>query len=241
MIVSLDIVYRSHFCFLPMRLPEGQLFALQIITNFVGADTPVRIPTELVLPHINAEQQLELFCEKLSLLENHQDFFMTQPLPAWVNINENIADAILSCPPLITRIGRLPFITLTVNESFADLNLGNDNLRLREISQLFSLALEDFGAGIATTRPIVDGLFTSVMLDKGFIHKQIHEHSFIPFMQAITDQLSPFCRALVIAGIDDEASRAKALLPGFSAMQGNLWPAVPPESLTELLLPRQNL
>ncbi|WP_338031942.1 EAL domain-containing protein [Cedecea colo] len=162
---------------------------------------------------------------------------MTQPFPAWVNINENIADAILSRQPLITRIRRLPFIALTINESFADLNLGSDNLRLREISKLFPLALEDFGAGIATTKPIIDGLFTSIMLDKGFIHKQIHESSFIPFMQAITDQLSPFCRALIIAGIDDEASRTKARLPGFNAMQGNLWPAVPPESLAELLLP----
>lgn len=241
MIVSLDIVYRSHFCFLPIRLPEGQLFAVQIITNFVGADTPIRIPTELVLPHITAEQELELFCEKLSLLENYQDFFMTQSLPAWVNINENIADAILSRQPLITRIRRLPFIELAINENFADVNLGSDNLRLREISQLFSLALVDFGAGLATTKSIFDGLFTSVMLDKGFIHKQIHENSFIPFMQAITAQLSPFCRALIIAGIDDEASRAKARLPGFSAMQGNLWPAVPPESLAELLLPRQSL
>ncbi|NIY49146.1 EAL domain-containing protein [Cedecea colo] len=237
MIVSLDIVYHSHFCFLPIRLPEGQLFAVQVITNFIGADTPVRIPTELVLPHINAEQEVELFCEKLSLLEKYQDFFMTQPFPAWVNINENIADAILSRQPLITRIRRLPFIALTINESFADLNLGSDNLRLREISKLFPLALEDFGAGIATTKPIIDGLFTSIMLDKGFIHKQIHESSFIPFMQAITDQLSPFCRALIIAGIDDEASRTKARLPGFNAMQGNLWPAVPPESLAELLLP----
>lgn len=238
MIVSLDIVYHSHYCFLPMCLPEGQLFAVQIITNFVGVDAPVRIPTELVLPHITAEQEVDLFCEKLRVLENHQHFFMAQPLPAWVNINENIADAILSRPPLINRIRQLPFIELTINERFADLNLGCDNLRLREISKLFPLALEDFGAGIATTRPIFDGLFTSIMLDKGFIHKHIHEHSFIPFMQAIRDQISEFCRALLIAGIDDEASRAKASLPGFSAMQGNLWPAVPPESLAELLLPR---
>lgn len=240
MIVSLDIVYHSHFCFLPVRLPAGQLFAVQVITNFVGVDTPVRIPTELVLPHISAEQELELFCEKLSLLEKHQDFFMAQPILAWVNINENIADTILSRQALITRLRRLPFIELTICESFADLNLGSDNLRLRETGKLFPLALENFGAGIATTKSIFDGLFTSVMLDKGFIHKQIHEHSFVPFMQAIKDQLSPFCRHLIIAGIDDDASRTKACLPGFNAMQGNLWPAVPPESLAELLLPRQD-
>ncbi len=241
MIVSLDIVYRAHFCFLPVRLPQGDLFGVEIITNFVGADAPVRIPTELVLPHISAEQELTLFCEKLSLLESCQHFFMAQQILAWININEHIADAILSQPDLITRIGRLPFIELMVNESFADLNLGGDNPRLRELGKLFPLALGNFGAGIATTRSIFDGLFASVMLDKGFIHKQIHESSFIPFMQAITDQISPFCRALLIAGIDDEEARAKARVLRFTAMQGNLWPAVPAESLTDLLLPDAGL
>ncbi|WP_271124758.1 EAL domain-containing protein [Dryocola boscaweniae] len=224
-----------------MRLPEGQLFGLQLITNFVGVDTPVRIPTELVLPHLNAEQELALFCEKLSLLENCQDFFMTHQLRAWVNINEHIVDAILSEQQLITRISRLPFIELTINESFTDLNLGSGNLRLREISKLFALVLENFGAGMATTKSIFDGLFTSIMLDKGFIHKQIHASSFTPFMQAITDQISPFCRALIIAGIDDEASLVKARLLGFSAMQGSLWPAVPVESIADLLLPDSSL
>ncbi|WP_435948019.1 hypothetical protein [Dryocola sp. BD586] len=166
---------------------------------------------------------------------------MAQQILAWININEHIADAILSQPDLITRIGRLPFIELMVNESFADLNLGGDNPRLRELGKLFPLALGNFGAGIATTRSIFDGLFASVMLDKGFIHKQIHESSFIPFMQAITDQISPFCRALLIAGIDDEEARAKARVLRFTAMQGNLWPAVPAESLTDLLLPDAGL
>ncbi len=241
MIVSLDIVYRAHFCFLPMRLPQGDLFGVELITNFVGDDAPVRIPTELVLPHITAEQELTLFCEKLSLLESCQHFFMAQQCPAWININEHIADAILSQPCLIKRIGQLPFIELMVNESFEELNLGDDNPRLRKLGLLFPLALGNFGAGIATTRPIFDGLFSSVMLDKGFIHKQIHESSFTPFMQAITVQISPFCRALLIAGIDDEESRAKARVLRFTAMQGNLWPAVPAESLTDLLLPEAGL
>lgn len=235
--VSLDTVYRSHFCFLPVRLPEGQLFGVQLITNFVGIDTPVRIPAELVLSQISAEQELTLFCEKLALLERYQDFFIDQQCLAWVNINENIVDVIISKQQLITRIRRLPFIELTINESFADLNLGSDNLRLRKISKLCPLALENFGAGIATTKSIFDGLFTSIMLDKNFSHKQIHGDSFIPLMRAITNQISPFCRALLIAGIDDEASRAKARLTGFSAMQGDLWPALPAESIADLLRP----
>lgn len=80
MIVSLDIVYRSHFYLQPAFKPEGLLFGIELITNFIGVDTPVRIPTELVLPHISAEQELTLFCEKIALLENYQDLLMTQKI-----------------------------------------------------------------------------------------------------------------------------------------------------------------
>lgn len=238
MIVSLDIVYRSHFYLQPAFKPEGLLFGIELITNFIGVDTPVRIPTELVLPHISAEQELTLFCEKIALLENYQGLLMTQKIKVWVNINENNVDAILSDRQLITRLSRLPFIEFTVNENFADLNLGSGNLRLRELSQLFPLALANFGAGIATTTSIFDGLFTTVILDKGFILKQINAGSFAPFMLAIIGQLSPSCRALIITGINDEASRLKVNSLGFSAMLGNLWPAVPAESLPELIHPQ---
>jgi EAL domain-containing protein (putative c-di-GMP-specific phosphodiesterase class I) len=237
MIVSLDIVYRSYFYFQPVRTPEGALFGVELTTNFVGAENPVRIPTELILPHINAEQELTLFCEKLSLLEEYQHFFIAQRLLVWVNINENIIDAILAGQELITRISQLPFIELTINENFPDINLGADNLRLKEISQRFSLGLANFGAGLATTKSIFDGLFSSIVMDKAFIHNLIHMHSFTPFMLAIRDQISPFCRALLIAGIDDVVSFEKARDIGFSAMQGSLWPAVPPKEIADLIPP----
>ena len=239
--VSLDIVYCSHFYFLPLRTGEGGLFGVELITNFINVEAPVRIPTVLVLPHLNADQELTLFCEKLSLLENQQDFFKSQRLLAWVNINENIVDTILASEELITRIRQLPFIEFTINENFQDLNLGRQNPRLREISKLFSLVLANFGAGIATTAPIFDGLFTSVMLEKAFIQHLIKTRPFTPFMQAIQAQLSPFCRALLIAGIDDTASLERVRNLGFRAMQGNLWPAVQAELLPELLFPGDSL
>lgn len=235
MIVSLDVAYCSQLYFLPLRLPEGELFGVELITHFSTLDEAVRIPTELIVPYITLEQELTLFQEKLSLLETQRDFFIAQHLVAWVNINEDIVDAILSTPELISRLQQLAFIRLTVRESFQDLNLGRDNLQLREISQHLPLTLGDFGAGIATTKSIFDGLFSAVMLDNTFIHKQIHSPSFVPFMKAILGQISPCCSELLIGGIDDEESLAKAQLLGFSAMKGNLWPAVRAESLSSLL------
>lgn len=234
MIVSLDILYRSQFYFLPMRAPEGHLYGVELTTNFFGMDAPVRIPTELIVPHITAEQELSLFEEQLSFLETQQQRLNAAQLVSWLNISVIIVDAILSQPELITRISRLSFLSFTINETFADINLGRDNNRLRKLGQLFPLILANFGAGIATTKPIFDGLFSGVMLDKAFVQKQIHADSFVPFMQAILAQLSPFCHAMLIAGIDDEAARSKACSLGFTAMQGSLWPAVAGDSLAGL-------
>lgn len=235
MIVSLDILYRSQFYLLPMRAPEGHLYGIELMTNFVGIDAPVRIPTELIFPHITAEQELSLFEEQLSFLETQQQCLNAAQLVSWLNISEIIVDAILSQPELITRISRLSFLSFTINETFADINRGRGNNRLRKLGQLFPLILANFGAGIATTKPIFDGLFSGVMLDKTFVQKQIHADSFAPFMQAILAQLSPFCRAMLIAGIDDEAARSKACSLGFTAMQGNLWPVVAGDSLAGLI------
>jgi EAL domain-containing protein (putative c-di-GMP-specific phosphodiesterase class I) len=234
--VTLDIVYHSQFYFLPLRTPEGRLFGVELITNFVGVDAPVRIPTELISPYITPEQELKLFREKLSLLVNHQDFFKAQQLVTWLNISEEIVNAIPDTPELITLIDQLPFLAFTITESFNDLNLGADNLKLRTFSRRFPLVLANFGAGVITTKPILDGLFTAVMLDRAFIQKQLHARSFAPFMLAILSQLTPFCRDMIIAGIDDEAALSKAAPLGFRAMQGGFWPAVPVDSLSELIL-----
>ncbi|MCT4713051.1 EAL domain-containing protein [Enterobacteriaceae bacterium H11S18] len=235
MIVSLDIVYHSQFYFMPLRTPEGLLYGAELITNFVGVDSPVRIPTGLISPYITAEQELALFKEKLSLLGNYEKIFQCRELVIWLNISEEIVSAILSTPELIARLKQLSFIALTINENFSDLNLGNDNLRLRELGRHFPLALANFGAGIATTKSIFDGVFTSVRLDRAFIQKQLPAKSFVPFMMAIRAQLSPFCRDMLVAGIDDEAARSRVAPLGFSAMQGGLWPAVPVDSLSKLI------
>ena len=237
MILILDTQYRSELYFQPVYLPDGEVLGVELIVNFAGIDAPVRIPTELVTPVIKPEQQLILFSEQIELLENYQAFFNTQSLVVWVNITPIIIDAILIDVELITRLAQLPFIEFTINENFPELNRGNENARLMAMGKHFPLALANFGAGIATSKPIFDGLFKRVFFDKSFIHKQIKQRSFEPFMFAMFAQLSPFCQTLTINGIDDEAARQKVLSIAGFAMQGNLWPGIAPGLLEEWFRP----
>ena len=50
---------------------------------------------------------------------------------------------------------------------------------------------------------------------------------------AMLAQLTPFCQTLVITGIDEDAARKKVLSLTAFAMQGNCWPAISPEALTD--------
>ncbi|TNV22152.1 EAL domain-containing protein [Buttiauxella sp. B2] len=233
MILALDAQYRPDFYFNPVYLPDGEVLGFELIANFVGVDAPVRIPTELVMPVVTAEQQLILFKEKIELIENYQEFFKAQSIVAWLNISVVIAEEILANTELFSRLARLPFIEFAISEDFPELNMGKENARLVALSKRYPLALANFGAGIATTKSLCDGLFKRVFLDKTFIHKQIKQRSFEPFMLAMLAQLSPLCQSLVITGIDDEVAHQKVLSLSTYCMQGNLWPGITPQALED--------
>ncbi len=70
MIITLDNAYQSELLIVPARNDSGALIGIEIIVNFVGVATNVRMPTELVMPYLTARQEIELFQEKLLLLDS---------------------------------------------------------------------------------------------------------------------------------------------------------------------------
>lgn len=235
MIVSLDNMYRSELLFLPARNSDGKLVGLEIITNFMGVDDGIRTPTGLVLPRLSEDDEISLFREKLALLETCQLFFIQQQLLAWINISPVIANALLVQNELASLAQRFPFLELTVQENFPALDFVDENHPLALLATSFPLVLANFGAGDASTRAVFSGLFTRIILDKNFIQRQVHAASFDPFMRAIVAQASPYCSAIMAAGVDD-AEILQRLQPwGFSAFFGALWPAVDVALLTSLV------
>ncbi|BBM25214.1 hypothetical protein OIPHN069_17290 [Enterobacter hormaechei subsp. hoffmannii] len=99
----------------------------------------------------------------------------------------------------------------------------------------FPLVLANFGAGAASLKPVYDGLFKRVILDKNFIHQRVSALSFEPFMRAILWQIAPHCQSVMVSGIDDHGILQRVLPFNFGAMQGTLWPAVPAERVTTLV------
>ncbi|EHM45699.1 MAG: EAL domain-containing protein [Yokenella regensburgei] len=235
MIVSLDNTYRSDFLLLPARNFAGGLVGLEIITHFTATNGDVRIPTDLVIQHMTAEQELMLFKEKLAVLATCQLFFIQHQLLAWINITPAIALAFLNDELLVKDVKRFPFLELTVNENYPGLNQLSANDPLFVLAKRFNLVLANFGAGDASTKAIFAGVFSRIQLDRNFVQRRVMSPSFEPFMRAIVTQMQPYCATLMIAGVDSEETLTRIRPFAFSAMQGMLWPPVPPEQVTTLV------
>lgn len=235
MIVALDTLYHSRLLFQPARDATGCLHSLDLVTQFNGVNAPVSIPVSLIIPCLTIEQQLTLLDEQLMLLENNLLFFFGQNITVRLAINDSVARHMMSDITLMQRIKALPFLILVINENFPDLNSGRENRLIRELAHQYPLALGNYGAGIITTRPVFDGLFRQVILDRFFIRKQILSSSFCPFMRAIIDQVGSSCQTLIVDGIDTDSQYDKVLSLGFQAIKGNLWPVQPPGQLASLL------
>lgn len=121
---------------------------------------------------------------------------------------------------MASLLSQFPFLSLTISEHHSELNQGKANISLKALAQRYPLILADFGTGVATTRAITDGLFRGVMLDKMFVQRLVGQPTFEPFMRAIVSQLSPYCSAMIIAGIDSDLMRFQVKSLGFDAMQG---------------------
>lgn len=76
MIITLDNAYQSELLLLPARNSAGELKGLEVLVNFTGVGSDVRIPTELVIPRLSAAEELVLFNEKLQLLDTCKLFFL---------------------------------------------------------------------------------------------------------------------------------------------------------------------
>ncbi|MDD9244292.1 EAL domain-containing protein [Enterobacter soli] len=205
------------------------------MVNFVGVDTNVRIPTELVIPHLSPAEELALFQEKLQLLETCKLFFIQHQLIAWINITPAIVEFLLTNENAVSIIERFPFLEFTVNENYPGLNNGKDDLAMARMAIRYPLVLANFGAGAASLKPVYDGLFKRVIIDRNFIQQRVTELSFEPFMRAILWQITPHCQSVIVAGIDDHGTLQRVMPFEFGAMQGGLWPAVTAEQVTLLV------
>lgn len=223
-----------HHYFKPAWRPDNRLMGMEVITSLAPCDSPERLSQTGLVAHLDSRQQIALFNEKIELLEQAKVLIESLQITIWLTINDIILTEMMQRTEWVTRLQHLSFLTLMIDEDFPGLAYGRKNLRLIWLKDKFPLALANFGAGNSSNRPVFDGLFRHIFLDQGFIHNHSQRLSFTPFANAIIRQITPCCDALMISGIDDMALYQEVQGLDFTAMRGNLWPAIGSDELSIL-------
>lgn len=233
--IHLSADYQSEIWFYPVCDVDGQLTAVELVTQFVHESAPITLPQELLLPQLDESQQLRLLQSQIRLLEQYRGLFEAHSVSALIRIDENLARTLLASELVMRKLKQLPFILLNITEAFPQLRLGKNNALLASLQAEFNLALSHFGAGKSPSNAVYDNLFSCICLDKDFIHSLAKRASFVPFIQSIIDNFRAHCDQLIICGVDDEVLLDKVSQLSGAVFQGALFPVVKSDALRSLL------
>lgn len=224
----------AHHYFKPAYRSDNRLIGLEIMTCLVARNSSEYLYPAWQVAHLDANQQMALFNEKILLLENVKALLESLQVTIWININDIILTEMMQNTDWITRLQNLSFLTLMIDEDFPGMAYGRNNLRLIWLAEKFPLALANLGSGKSSNRAIFDRLFQHIFLGQEFIHHQVNRPSFVPFANAIIRQIAPFCEALMVSGIDDMTLYHQVKSLNFEAMRGNLWSDIAAENISTL-------
>lgn len=233
--IHLQADYKTHNGFCPIYAPDGQLMSVEMLTHFTHAAANVSIPQEILTPQLNDQQRLRLMQDKINIISRHHDFFIQHNVNVVINIDIALAKTILESDLLLKKMHLLNCVELGISENFPGLKAGDANDYLQGLREGFSLSLNNYGAGQATSKAIFDDLFYRIKLDKSFIHNGIRRLSFQPFIGAILEHIKPHCQEVVVQGIDNFADLQTVRPFAFDGIQGAIFINEPEETLTRLL------
>jgi EAL domain-containing protein (putative c-di-GMP-specific phosphodiesterase class I) len=151
-----------------------------------------------------------------------------------LNVEEPLVDLILSDDQLCERIRQWSFIAFEISEGFPNLSAGKNNAKIRQLSEMFSLWLDDFGSGQATLTALYDGLFDYVKIDKRFYWQLFNHQGYDVVFDSLLKNINLLCKGVIVEGIEKEEYFNKLRHAGVFGLQGFLWPSVGVDNLAVL-------
>lgn len=233
--IHISADYQSEIWLYPAYALNGQLTAVELVTQFIHESAPITLPQDLLLPQLDEAQQLRLLQSQILLLEKHQAFFEEQGVVALMRVDANMSQTLLESDFLTRKIKQLSFLLLDLSESFPHLAQGLNDPLIAALHQQFRLSLSHFGAGKSPANAVYENLFSCIKIDKQFIHSLAKRASFQPFIQSILDNFRSHCEQMIICGVDDDHLLNKVNKLSGADLQGALFPVVKSDSLEELL------
>lgn len=164
----LNIAVDCTFICEPVYKSDGKLLAVELLSRFTTTSFKSPIYTERFLHQLNAQMKIKLLHSQLSEVKNVQNWFIEHQIILSINIDFDMAHAVLNDDNVISLLNSMPFIRLEIMESFPNLSDGAENALLSKLAKRYSLWLDDFGSGNAHIAAAASGFFECVKIDKHF-------------------------------------------------------------------------
>ncbi|CNH08455.1 EAL domain-containing protein [Yersinia pekkanenii] len=228
----LNIAVDCIFICEPVYRQNGKLFAMELLSRFTTSSFKSPIYTERFLHQLNAPMKIKLLCDQLYEVENHQKWFIDQQIILSINIDFDMAQAVLYDEEIILLLSLMPFIRLEIMESFPNLSDGPKNTLLSKLAERYSLWLDDFGSGNANLAAVASGFFECVKIDKQFYWQWGGSSTFDNLVTRLRDH----CQCVIVEGVETQQQFIQLTEMGVDAMQGYLFSSLPLSEVNKLPL-----
>ena len=214
-----------------LHTPAGRIVALDLHYEDPPSGTGRGVAGNLRLESLSTAQREERLIHQLLSLESMADLLRQRQWLCSVTLDFALAQRVTESAFIRHALHHLPFLRLSLSESFPNLHDGSDNPLIRTLSeQLNILWLSDLGAGYANLNAVQSHIFEAVRLDRRFFAENVHKSMFAVLLR----QIMQMTNRLIVDGVEDEAQRAMLARQGVWALQNYLYAPLPLNKIGDL-------
>lgn len=159
---------RPFLIFEPIYNHAGELKAIELLTRFYDSDDNIIRFSDVIKLLSHKEMNL-LFKMQIDTILENKTYLQNNNIISTVNVNETIADYLLSESILLNRISDFNFIHFEISEQFTQHIGSPETSILHRLSCFVPLWLDDVGSGYFNNFDLLmQGFFFAAKIDKNY-------------------------------------------------------------------------
>ncbi|TDS86229.1 EAL domain-containing protein (putative c-di-GMP-specific phosphodiesterase class I) [Rahnella sp. BIGb0236] len=212
-------VKRSHpgFIYEPIVSVSGVILGFELVKK-----TDQRESSENSLDYtspFSAEEKVRGFFEQVTTACMNENIFIANGFLLSINIDYEIAAHIANNLAIQKVLQQHKYIRLEVKEDFSEFNAGQECPVLQSLAACCPLWLDNFGAGHTSLTLVMSEKFEYIKISKVFFW----QHQGTQSLRKVIDHLRPYCRGVIVNGVENSQHIEYLSGSDIRAMQGTLW------------------
>lgn len=212
-------VKRSHpgFLYEPIVSVSGVMLGFELVRKTEQSESDEN-SASYALP-VSAEEKVKIFFEQVTTACVNESIFIANGFLLSISIDDEIAAHIADNLAIQKVLQRYKYIRLTVKEDFSEFNVGQDRPVLQSLAVCCPLWLDNFGAGNTSLTLVMSESFEYIKISKVFFW----QHQGTQSLRKVIDHLRPYCRGVIVNGVENSQHIEYLNGSDIRAMQGALW------------------